>query len=250
MGEKRICVLSIAGFDPSGGAGILADIKTFETHRVYGLGVLSAITSQNDREFDSIKWLKTEEILKQISVLQRRFEFSVIKIGLIENLETLKEVISIVKSSLSNIQLIWDPIIKASSGFKFHEGFEKKKLFSILKDCFLITPNTDEAKFLTGINNPVEASEILSNYCNVLLKGGHSKENVGVDYLFMQNEIEKIFPSVKKIFPKHGSGCVLSSAIVSNLALGYDLVTSCHNAKKYVENFLTSNTSKLGIHYV
>ena len=75
MGEERVSVLSIAGFDPCAGAGILADIKTFEGNKVSGMGVITAITFQNDIEFDEVKWIEIEEILQQISVLKKRFEF-------------------------------------------------------------------------------------------------------------------------------------------------------------------------------
>lgn len=273
MAEERTYVLSIAGFDPSGGAGILADIKTFEANKVGGMGALSAITFQNDTEFDSLKWIEKEEIVKQILILNRKFDFTVIKIGLIKDLETLENVISNcqhhiplqhttsrtplhyskssrTRGTFSDCQVIWDPIIKASAGFEFHKNFEKEKLFSVLKNCFLITPNTDEIKFLTGIANPMEAAKELSNYCNVLLKGGHNVVEPGVDYLFMKNKIEKIVPTEKNIFPKHGSGCILSSAIAANLALGNDLISSCINAKKYVEQILSSSTSLLGVHHV
>lgn len=250
MAEERTYVLSIAGFDPSGGAGILADIKTFEANKVCGMGAISAVTFQNDIEFDSLKWIEADDILKQVLLLKRRFDFNFIKIGLIKDLETLEFVISNLKSQISNLKFVWDPIISASAGFEFHEKFEKEKLFSVLKKCYLATPNTDEIKFLTGIANPMEAASDLSNYCNVLLKGGHNKEEPGVDYLFMKNKIEKIVPTEKDIFPKHGSGCVLSSAITANLALGNDLISACRNAKKYVEKYLSSSPSLLGVHHV
>lgn len=250
MAEERKYVLSIAGFDPSGGAGILADIKTFEANNVCGMGAISALTFQNDKEFDSLKWIETEDIIKQVLILKKRFDFSVVKIGLIKNLDTLGYLISTLNSQVSSLKFVWDPIIKASAGFEFHKNFEKKKLFSVLKNCYLITPNTDEIKFLTGIDNPKQGAKELSNYCNVLLKGGHNMEEPGVDYLFTENTIEKITPIKKNIFPKHGSGCILSSGIAANLALGNDLITSCRNAKMYVERYLSSSTSLLGVHHV
>lgn len=250
MAEANSCVLSIAGFDPCGGAGILADIKTFEANKVCGVGALSALTFQNDTTFENVTWIETDEILKQVSILKKRFAFSVIKIGLIKNLETLETIISDCRRSVPGCLIIWDPIVWASAGFQFHNYFERRQLFPVLENCFLITPNTEEVKFLAGINNPVEASQELAKYCNVLLKGGHNKEEPGVDYLFMHNKIEKIFPTETEVFPKHGSGCVLSSAIASNLAAGNDLITSCHNAKNYVEHFLSSNQTLLGTHYV
>lgn len=247
MVEERVSALSIAGFDPSGGAGILADIKTFEANKICGMGALSAITFQNDIEFDDVKWLETTEILNQISTLQRRFEWNSVKIGLVKDLETLEDIIN----SISTSKVVWDPIIRASAGFEFHKTINNQQLIGVLKKIDLITPNIDEIKFLTGITNPIEAAKELSKYCNVLLKGGHNEEERGVDYLFMQDKIEKIVPIEKNnIYPKHGSGCVLSAAIVANLAKENDLISSCHNAKKYVEQFLASNPFLLGIHHV
>jgi len=248
MAEINNCVLSIAGFDPSGGAGILADIKTFEANRVCGMGVLSALTFQNDILFESLRWIEADEILKQVAILGKRFEFSVVKIGLIRDLDVLEVVAKALKETQPGCRVVWDPIVRASTGFQFHQHFERKQLFSALENCFLITPNTEEAIFLAGTDNPMEAAKRLSKHCHVLLKGGHSKEEPGVDYLFRQNTVEKILPAEKEVFPKHGSGCVLSAAITANLAKGNDLITACRNAKNYVEQFLSSNQNLLGTH--
>lgn len=248
MAEVTNCVLSIAGFDPSGGAGILADVKTFETNRVSGMGVLSALTFQNDILFEGLRWVEADEILKQIVILGKRFEFSVVKIGLIGNLDVLEIVIKGLKQAQPGCRIIWDPIVQASAGFQFHSHFKREQLFLALENCLLITPNTEEAIFLTGIDDPMKAAQHLAKYCNVLLKGGHSKDEPGVDYLFGLNSVEKILPTGKKVFPKHGSGCVLSAAIVANLANGNDLITACRNAKNYVEQFLSSNQTLIGMH--
>jgi hydroxymethylpyrimidine/phosphomethylpyrimidine kinase len=250
MDEVSICVLSIAGFDPSGGAGILADIKTFEANRTRGMGVVSALTFQNDILFEGLKWMEADEILKQVGVLGKRFEFSVVKIGLIENLNVLEIIVKALKQAWPGCQIIWDPIVRASAGFQFHRHFEREQLFSVLKYCFLITPNTEEVTFLARTDNPMAAAQLLAKHCSVLLKGGHNKEEPGVDYLFRQNQIEKIFPTGKVVFPKHGSGCVLSAAIASKLAKGHDLITACREAKIYVEQFLSSNETLLGTHDV
>jgi hydroxymethylpyrimidine/phosphomethylpyrimidine kinase len=250
MAETNHCVLSIAGFDPSGGAGILADIKTFEAHKVRGMGVLSALTIQNDSTFENLVWLDSDDILKQIRILTKKFLFPVVKIGLIEDLETLKIIITECKHSLPECSIIWDPIVKASAGFGFHNYFKGSHLFPVLEDCYLITPNINEAIFLTGITNPMQAAKELSKYCNVLLKGGHNRETPGTDYLFSRGMVETINPVLSEIYPKHGSGCVLSASIASNLVMGHDLKTSCADAKKYIEHFLSSNHTLLGTHYV
>ena len=121
MGEERVSVLSIAGFDPSGGAGILADIKTFEQQQVNGMGIITAITFQNDIEFVNLKWINIEDIIQQILTLKKRFDFEYIKIGLIKDLDTISEIIQLFKND--EIKIIWDPIVKATAGFEFHQSF-------------------------------------------------------------------------------------------------------------------------------
>lgn len=249
MPKERPCVLSIAGFDPSGGAGVLADIKTFEQHKVAGMGVITGLTFQNDSEFNGVKWIETNDIIKQIEILSRKFKFEYVKIGMIKDLETLASIIS--KLLVPNPKLIWDPILKASAGFEIHKSFEKEKLNSILKSLFLITPNTYEVKILAGENDEMKAADKLSKYCNVFLKGGHNETQKGKDFLFMNNG--KVFPcKAQKISPngKHGSGCVLSSAITANLALGNNLQRSCLKGKDYVTRFFMSNKTLLGYHKI
>src|SRR5438552_190681 len=120
MRTARPYVLSIAGFDPSGGAGILADVKTLEANKVYGLGTISSNTIQNDEECKIVDWMPVEKIIEQINILKKRFEFKYIKIGLIQNLEILMKVIDHCQLPTANCEVIWDPILKASAGFEFH----------------------------------------------------------------------------------------------------------------------------------
>src|ERR1035437_1980671 len=128
MRKERPCVLSIAGFDPSGGAGVLADIKTFEQHKVLGMGVVTGLTFQNDSEFDGVKWVEIDDILKQIEILPKKFKFEFVKIGMIKDVQTLETIISNLKSKIQNPKLIWDPILKASAGFEIHKNLDKEKL--------------------------------------------------------------------------------------------------------------------------
>jgi hydroxymethylpyrimidine/phosphomethylpyrimidine kinase len=249
MPKERPYVLSIAGFDPSGGAGVLADIKTFEQHKVLGMAVVTGLTFQNDSAFDGVKWIETDEIKKQIEVLIRKFKFQLVKVGIVKDLETLKQVISFCRLPTADCQLVWDPIIKSSSGFDIHKNFEKENLISILKNIYLVTPNTDEIRILSGKSDEMEGAKELSKYCNVFLKGGHTERQKGKDFLFTKDG--KVFPfRPKKISKsgKHGSGCVLSSAITANLALGNNLQRACLKGKDYVTKFLMSNTTLLGYH--
>jgi len=247
MTKTRPYVLSIVGFDPSGGAGVLADIKTFEQHKVQGMSVVTGLTFQNDSEFDGVKWIETNEIIKQIEVLTRKFKFQFVKVGMLESLESLEKIISGIQNPESRI--VWDPIIRASAGFEIHKFIDKKKVIDICKSIFLITPNTDEIKILSGESDEMKGAKELSKYCNVFLKGGHSEKQKGKDYLFTTEG--KVFPFRAKHISenrKHGSGCVLSSAITASLANGLSLQRSCLKGKDYVTKFLTSNKTLLGYH--
>ena len=243
--NNRPYVLSIAGFDPSAGAGVLADIKTFENNETYGLGVISALTYQNDIAFEKVEWMSLSQILKQMEVLQKRFTFEYIKIGLIKDLDTLHELVLYLKKS----KIIWDPILKASAGFEFHNDINKKLLEDICKQLYLITPNIPEALQLGSYNDAEQNAVYLSKFCNVYLKGGHSESTKGKDMLFTTDGNKFVFNNeANNVFPKHGSGCVLSSAITANIAKGINLENACSEAKKYVSAFLASNGSLLGYH--
>lgn len=249
MTYDRPIVLSIAGFDPCGGAGVLADIKTIEQHQCLGMAVNTGITQQVEDHFISVNWFSANEIIKQIKTLTEKYRIDFVKIGIVENLNTLHEVVSFLKQQNKNINIIWDTVLSASSGFNLISAIDQSKLKETLKPIFLITPNTNEAKKLSGLDDETKASDYLASYSNVLLKGGHSLENEGIDFLFSGNKVVEIKKQTSNsIYPKHGSGCILSSAIASNLALGNDLEASCKKAKHYIETILNSNTNLLAYH--
>ncbi len=250
MQQERKYVMSIAGFDPSGGAGLLADIKTVEQHKVYGLSVSTATTLQTENKFYSVEWEKIEAVLKSVDVLLDSYPVQIIKIGVVPSFEYLSQLVSHIKNKNAEIKIVVDPIIKSSTGFDFQKTIDKKYLITVLKNVYLITPNMQEAMLLTNTSDSKEAAKQLSEHCSVLLKGGHNEKEAGVDYLYMNGECLELKPSINNLSAKHGSGCVLSAAIVANLALGEDLKTACQKAKKYVEQFLGSNSSLLGFHNV
>ena len=124
-------------------------------------------------------------------------------------------------------------------------------LTDILNQIDLITPNYDEIwKFGNSEKTLEIITEQLSKKCAVLLKGGHHPTEIGTDFLHMGNQFFRLSPKITEVFQKHGSGCVLSAAITANLAVEQDLLTACKNAKIYTENFLLSNPTLLGYHYV
>ena len=242
-------VLSIAGFDQSSGAGVTADIKTFESCRVYGLGTSSSITFQNQNTYLGTKWLTPDEIIRQCEVLFREFSPAYVKIGLIESFDTLEQVVNYLRTALPKVRIIWDPILKASAGFQFHDGENLTQLQDILRKIYLITPNTDELKTLFGNHPDVESLQALARSLNlnILWKGGHNDGALASDRLVTPDKVYT-FSVTRARHGKHGTGCVLSSAIASYLTLGYPLPDACRLGQHYVAGFIRSNDTNLGMH--
>lgn len=240
MQENRPLVLSVAGFDPCGGAGVLADIKTFERLKTQGMAVITANTIQTEDHFMAIEWQNTQTVQKGIETLMHRYTIKVIKIGIVKDFMFLKSIVDTIKANNSEAFIIWDPVIKSSSGFTFFNKDDVKKLPEVLTEIDLLTPNFNEYQLLKSV---------LTESNNVLIKGGHRKEQVGVDILRIGTHEIAILPDTTSVHPKHGSGCVLSSAIAAHFALGQDLETACRLGKKYVEQFLNSHPSLLGHHH-
>ena len=239
---NRPYVLSIAGLDPSAGAGILADIKTMEACEVQGFGVASALTYQNENEFVGLYWVGVERIIAQLEPRIRRYPISVIKIGLIQNPETLERILQYLKVNLPACKIVWDPILRASAGFDFHQH-GLSVFYDLLKSIDLITPNWKELS--ASGNNALEVAMQLSFHCGVVLKGGHSMEERANDYWINKGSSECFsLPRLSNV-DKHGTGCMFSSAIASNIALGHTFAQSISIAKAFVYDRLQSQEGGL-----
>jgi hydroxymethylpyrimidine/phosphomethylpyrimidine kinase len=242
----RPFVVSVAGFDPSGGAGVLADIKTFEQLDVCGLSAVTSVTYQNDKEFDGVDWVAAENIIRQIEVLLRRFDVRFFKIGLIENFEVLQQIVAFITKNVAGAIIVVDPIMKASAGFDFNRQ-PTAAFDTTLRAIYCITPNLPEAEDLWGAHYLDSLTEWRA-VTNIYLKGGHSERDLLTDRLFTRDEVFE-FPQMKiEGGGKHGSGCVLSAALTANLALGLPLVKAAKNAQLYTRNFLQSTPTLLGEH--
>lgn len=249
MYTERPYVLTLAGFDPSSGAGITADIKTFENHRVYGLGVLTANTIQTENTFESITWETPKKIQRQLQLLLEHYPVCAVKIGIIPHIKLLKHILKTIRQTHPNCKVVWDPVLKSSTEFQLTTLSGREDLTECLELLDLVTPNFEEMNQLVIGSHSVEEKAIqLSHYCPVLLKGGHNKEALGTDYLIRKKEILALTPTHLSDFPKHGSGCVLSAVICAQLAHQCTLEEACHRAKTYIENFLNSNPLLLGYH--
>lgn len=264
--RKRPIVLTIAGFDPSNGAGLTADVKTFETLKCYGLSVCTANTVQDDVVFKTCHWTPVEVISDQIEVMFKRFQINYVKIGILENWLTLSVLVDKLLCLNPNVKIVLDPVLKSSSNFDFHpnvsssdfchtepvevdKNYIKNKLDEILSKIYLLTPNYNEIEQLYPEKSIEETIAFISSKTNLFLKGGHNEKAIGKDELFTFEGKQFILnPKLKNCSDKHGSGCVLSSAITSYLALGFPLLKACYRGKRYTEKFLSSNKSLLGFH--
>lgn len=236
-------VLTIAGSDSSGGAGIQADIKTITIHGVYAMSAITALTAQNTMGVHSIYPVTPDFLKQQIDAVFEDIRPDSIKIGMIPSPE-LAEIIAerLVFYKAENI--VTDPVAVATSGANLSDyetyNIIKEKLFPI---STLITPNIPEAELISGMNiknsNDMEkVSEYISEKykCTVLCKGGH---NINMADDFLYNGTGKWFIGERINNPNtHGTGCTLSSAIASNLSKGYDLENSIFLAKKYISSCL------------
>jgi len=246
--KKRPNILTIAGFDPTNGAGLTADIKTFETLKCYGLSACTANTVQNDFEFKACHWMTIEVILDQIEVIFKRFQINYVKIGIVESWDTLSVIIDKLLEVNSKVKIVLDPVLTSSSSFKFHVS-NNEVFDEILNKTYLLTPNYNEIQQLYPEKNIEETIKYINSKTNLFLKGGHHPNELGKDVLFtLKGKQFSLNPKLSNCSEKHGSGCVLSSAITSYLALGFPLLKACYKGKRYTEKFLSSNKSLLGFH--
>lgn len=247
MRAVRPVCLSVAGFDPSGGAGVIADCKTFEQLKTTGLSVITANTFQTEDEFSGLEWMLENTILRQLDLLLSRYKIDAVKIGLIENGAVLLAVIDRILQRNPKAKITWDPVIRASADTSSNLQKERfqNELNTILDRVFLVTPNVPEYTILFGDTNPeAAASQVKSG---ILLKGGHA-DKPGRDVLYLNGEITPMNPKISGDVQKHGSGCVLSAAITAHIARKFPFKKSVFLGKRYTEAFLTSQPGLLGYH--
>ena len=240
-------VLSIAGSDSIGGAGIQADLKTFSALGVYGMTAITALTAQNTQSVLHIMPASEQNLQLQLDAVFTDVVPDAVKIGMLHN-EALIEVVIKAIDRYRPRNIVLDPVMISTSGC----APLSPKSVDLLKNelmprCNIVTPNLLEAQALAGhkitdIRSLYAAGEELTKLCAaVLIKGGHSEGNDVSDYLF---EVGKECPecyTIRRVdtVNTHGTGCTLSSAIAANLALGYDLHTSVARAKDYISKAIS-----------
>jgi len=233
-------VLTIAGSDCSGGAGIQADLKTFAAHGVYGMSVITAVTAQNTQGVFAVEDISRDVIAKQIEAIFDDIQVDGVKIGMVSQVQTI-EVIAEQLRDYSPKTIVLDPVMVSKSGYHLLNKLAEATLIKeLLPLAMIVTPNIPEAEVMTNrsistLKQMEEAAKAIYQMGakNVLLKGGHL-ELEATDILYDGREFS--YFSAPRIATKntHGTGCTLSSAITSNLALGYTLNQAVVRAKEYI----------------
>ncbi|WP_298520341.1 bifunctional hydroxymethylpyrimidine kinase/phosphomethylpyrimidine kinase [uncultured Methanobrevibacter sp.] len=226
-------VMSIAGVDPSGGAGVYADLKTFQAIGVYGCGIVTALTAQNPYKFFSTLPVSEEYIAEQIDAVMDSYEIEFIKTGMLYSPEIIKLVSKKIREY--DLKAIVDPVMVATSGGDLtKEDIAKAMNRYLLPQAILTTPNVSEAEKLTNLritteNEAIEASKKIK--CDNIITGGHLD---GINTLNIGGEITIKKQDLIETDNLHGTGCNLSSAIVAYLAKNNDLKTSILKSLDYV----------------
>jgi hydroxymethylpyrimidine kinase/phosphomethylpyrimidine kinase len=250
----KIC-LTIAGVDPSGGAGIIADIKTFTAFGCYTTAVISSITFQNTQGVFGAVNQTAQSIRSQFEPILDDFEIAALKTGMLPTREVIEETARLIKKN-NLVNFVVDPVVRSTSGFDL---IDDKALRTLINHLFplskIVTPNIPEAERISKIeiknaDDIRKAARIMQDLGaeNVLIKGGHlSGSGFGVqaselgegkkkatDYLFIGGELQKFESDYIETTSTHGTGCTLAAAITANLALGKGLSESVKKAKDFV----------------
>lgn len=241
-------VLTIAGSDSGGGAGIQADLKTFSALGCYGTSAITAVTVQNTCGVRGIHSIPPSIVQDQIRAVMDDIKPAAIKIGMVHSAELAKAIAQTLHE-FSWVPIVLDPVMVATSGDKLIEDSTieilRKELFPLAK---LVTPNLDEAQILSGmlIKNleqmKAAAQKIMETGCgSVLVKGGHLKGARLYDVFLRQDGTQRVFesPSIESK-NTHGTGCTLSSAIAAHLARGMDLEEALQHSKDYIHQAIES----------
>ena len=240
--------LTIAGSDPSGGAGVQADLKTFAAHDVYGASVISVITAQNAARF-ALFPVPAAFLAAQIEVVFEAFDLRAIKIGMLGGGEQVRTVIDGLHryNGERKIPVVLDPVIRASNGgLGLDEGALALLREALLPLCTLIKPNLYEAANLLDEKPAGDISQMRAQAqrlsarhgLSVLLSGGHLPGSEAVDILSHAGEIHRFSRKKCGVADVHGTGCALTSAIAAQLAKGQAMKPAIEQAKTYLSALL------------
>ena len=227
--------LTVAGFDPSGGAGILADIKTFHSLDVYGTAIITALTAQNVNRVAGVEPVPLKFIEKQLDLVMEGYSIRYLKTGMLYSPEIVKLVAR--KVDEYQLQLVVDPVLVAGSGGVLaREGLAQALKKHLLPQAVLVTPNLQEAQELSGISIQEEEDAIaaalkIGKISPVVVTGGHLQ---GRD-IFYHDKLQIIEGELIESSHTHGSGCTYSAAVTAYLSRGLVLEEALQSAAVLVK---------------
>jgi hydroxymethylpyrimidine/phosphomethylpyrimidine kinase len=232
-------LLTIAGFDPSCGAGIAADLKTFAAHGCYGVAAITSITVQNTQGVTTVHNTPSSELREQLEALAGDCEIAAVKIGMLGNRGNAVAITEFLDAH-KFVHVVHDPVMKSSSGTELLDsGGIKYMMAELLKRSSVITPNVPEAEVLTGIlikdvaNMEDAARKLVEMGARaVIVKGGHTER--AVDVVFDGTDLIPLAGEKVADRQLHGTGCTFASALAAQLAAGRSLVEAATLAKAYV----------------
>jgi hydroxymethylpyrimidine/phosphomethylpyrimidine kinase len=239
---KRLpCALSIAGSDPSGGAGIQADLKTFTALRVYGMTVITAVTAQNTLGVTGVYPLTPEQVAAQIDAVLSDIGTDAAKTGMLFDVPIIDVVVAAVKRYQIK-HLVVDPVMIAKGGHPLLRSEAEMAMRERLLPCAaVITPNLPEAEALTGLtihtrDDMVRAAKSLvaMGAGAVVVKGGHLEGEPADDLLLVDGTVEWLHADRIPTRHTHGTGCTFSAAITAGLAHGLPLREAVWQAKRFI----------------
>ena len=240
-------VLTIAGSDCSGGAGIQADIKTITAHKLYAMSAITALTAQNTTGVYGIMEVSPDFLQKQLESVFSDIYPDAIKIGMVSSKGLIETIAArLIKENAKKIVL--DPVMISTSGSKLLADEAVAALVEkLIPVAAIITPNIPEAEVLSGISITKAdqmgyAAEKIAKYYSgaILIKGGHQLNDAN-DLLYDNGKAQWFYGERINNDNTHGTGCTLSSAIASNMAMGYSITECVRNGKKYISGALKAN---------
>jgi len=231
--------LTIAGFDPSCGAGTAADLKTFAAHGCYGVAAITSLTVQNTQNVETVHNTPSAELRAQLEALAADCEIAGVKVGMLGNRGNAVVVGEFLEAH-KFAHIVHDPVMKSSSGAELLDAGGIKYLATeLLKRASVITPNVPEAEILTGLtirdvaDMEAAARKLVEMGAHaVIVKGGHMER--AIDVLFDGTELIQLGGDRVKSENTHGTGCTFASAITAQLAAGHTLLEAATLAKAYV----------------
>ncbi|HUF05281.1 MAG TPA: bifunctional hydroxymethylpyrimidine kinase/phosphomethylpyrimidine kinase [Aridibacter sp.] len=254
---QPVVCLSIAGLDPSGGAGILADVRTFAAFGCFPAAAVTSVTFQNTQAVFGAVSQSPDTVRHQIEPVFDDYDVAAVKTGMLPDAGVIETVAGIIDERGVE-RLVVDPVVRSTSGFDLIDDAALRSLIDTLFPfSTVVTPNIPEAERISGMDiegkdSIIEAARRIRELGarNVLIKGGHipceetEEFRIGVrravDFLFIGDDLTEIEDEFIETDATHGTGCVLSSAIAAGLASGSDLKSAVRFAKSFVTNAIRS----------